>query len=166
MEFLDVVNDKDEVIGKASQKEVYDKNLNHRIVHVLIFNSKGEMALHLRSRHKSFCPQHWSTPVGGHVQSGESYEEAALRESEEELDIKPELKFFYKDIYNANRIKKFLVTFRAVFDGPFMVNPLEVEKVEFFNLGKIQEMINSGEKFHPELLFLLKKHFGINKIVK
>ena len=37
----------------------------------------------------------------------------------------------------------------------------KVEKVEFFSLDKIQEMINDGEKFHPELLFLLEKHFEI-----
>jgi isopentenyldiphosphate isomerase len=162
MEFLDVVDDKDEVIGKASRKEVYEKLFSHRIVHVIIFNNKGEMALQLRSRYTSFCPNHWGTPVGGHVQSGESYEQAALREFREELGTTAKISFAYKDLYNDPRgLKKFLVTFRTLFNGSFRANPKEVEKVEYFNMDKIQGMINSGDKFHPELLFLLRKHFKI-----
>lgn len=163
MEFLDVVNDNDEVVGKASYKEIYENKLQHRIVHVLIFNDKGEMLLQLRSKHKSFCSHHWSTPVGGHVQSGERYREAALREFQEELGTVTKIIFVYKDLYDDGKaLKKILVTFKATSNGPFNVNPKEVEKVEFFSLSKIQEMINGGEKFHPELLFLLKKHFGIS----
>lgn len=37
----------------------------------------------------------------------------------------------------------------------------ELLKVCFFSLEEIQKMVDKGEKFHPELLFLLKKHFGI-----
>ena len=120
------------------------------------------MALQLRSKDKSFCPGYWSTAVGGHVQSGETYEEAVLREFKEELGTKTEIIFAYKDLYNDSMgLQKFLVTFKSVSNGPFKVNPKEVEKVEFFSLDKIQEMINDGEKFHPELLFLLEKHFEI-----
>src|SRR3990167_3639738 len=51
-------------------------NLSYRIVHILLFNEKGEMALQMRSSHKKFCPNHLSTAVGGHVQTGETYEQA------------------------------------------------------------------------------------------
>jgi len=163
MEILDVVNDKDEVIGEASIKEIYEKRLPHRIVHILIFNKKGEMALQFRSKHKSFCPQHWSTPVGGHVQKGEAAEQAALREFQEELGVKKKIEFAYKDFYDGDKNvpKKFLITFKTKYDGPFKINPEEVEKIEFFSLKKIMRMIKQGEKFHPELLFLLRKHFNV-----
>lgn len=162
MEYLDIVNEKDEVISRATMEEIYAKKLMHRIVHILIFNSQGEMALQLRSKYKSFCPIHWSTTVGGHVFSGESYEEAALREFQEELGIQQPIISKYKDFYNDGKnLKKILVTFEIKYDCPFNINPAEVQKVEFFTLEQIQKMINQGEKFHPELLFLLKKHFGI-----
>src|SRR3989338_2368529 len=96
-ELMDFVNEKDEVIGKALQKDIYGKLLTHRIVHVLIFNDKGEMALQLRSKNKNFVPDHWSTSAGGHVQSGETYEQAALRECEEELGIKLKMQFLFKN---------------------------------------------------------------------
>jgi len=162
MEFLDVINDEDIVIGRASKEEIYEKSLQHRIVHVLIFNERGEMALQLRSKNVSFCPSYWSTTVGGHVQAGESYEEAALREFQEELGITTKIDFMAKDKYIDKRpLKKFLGTFKTIYNGPFNVDPQAVEKVEFFSLEKIQEMVKNGDKIHPELLFLLKKHFGI-----
>jgi len=164
MEYLDVVDNYDNVIGKASEKDIYGKKLMHRIVHIIIFNDQGEMALQFRSRQKPFCPHHWSTSVGGRVQSGESYEAAAMREYEEELCRTGKLDFAFKDLYvGPMGAKKFLVTFTSVFNGPFKINPDEVERVEFFSLEKIQEMVESGEKFHPELLFLLEKHYGIRR---
>lgn len=167
METIDVVNKNDEVVGQASYKEIYDKALRHRIVHVLVFNNKGEMALQLSSKEKSFCPNHWGTPAGGHVQSGETYEQAILREMEEEIGIKADVSFLRKDPFvyanykDKGGLEKILTTFRATHNGPFNVNPKEVEKVEFFSLEQIQQMVDKGEKFHPELLFLLKKHFNI-----
>ncbi len=167
MEMMDVVDDNDVVVGKASQKEVYEKFLTHRITHVLVFNRKGEMALQLRSKAKSFMPGFWSTTAGGHVQQGETYEQAALREMKEEIGIEPNLSFLSKDLYldwtRENKLKKFLGTFKATSEVSFKTNP-EVERIEFFSLDKIREMVGAGKKFHPELLFLLEKHFGINKV--
>ncbi len=160
MEILDIVDINDNVIGTATRDEVYQKLLGHRIVHVLIFNSKNEMALQLRSRNVSFCPNHWSTAVGGHVQSGENYEEAALREYEEELGTTSALQFLNKDLYQIeNRPNKFLTTFKTIYNGPFKKDEEAVEKIDYFSLEKIREMIRDGEKFHPELLFILQKHF-------
>ena len=159
MEYLDVVDKKDKVIRKASKKEVYEKKLIHRIVHILIFDKKGRMALQLRSK-VFFCPYCWSTAVGGHVKSGESCEKAALREFKEELGVKRKLEFFSKDFYQAKDIpNKFLYTYKAVYEGPFKVNKKAVEKIEFFTMKEIAKMIKNKEKFHPELLFLLKKYF-------
>lgn len=165
MEYIDVVNDRDKVIGKASYKDIYRKLLTHRIVHILVFNKKGEMLLQLRAKDRSFCPLHWSTSAGGHVRSGESPKQAAKRELVEELGMKLPLKFSYKDFYvNLEPyeigLKEFLTTFIAKSDGPFKIGS-EVDRIDFFTLSKIQQMINKKEKFHPELLFLLRKHFRI-----
>ncbi len=162
MEFVDIVNERDEVIGKASRKEIYEKLLSHRIVHVLVFDKKGRMALQLRSKKIDFCPNCWSTAVGGHVMSGESYEQAAIRESKEELGIIPKLDFFSKDIYiDPRNFIKHLTIYKAIYTGKFNEDSNDVEKTEFFTIHKIQKMIDNGKRFHPELIFILKKHFGI-----
>lgn len=67
----------------------------------------------------------------------------------------------FKDAYEYNNgAKKFLASFRADYNGELVPGD-KVEKLEFLSLGKIQSMIDRGEKFHPELLFLLRKHYGL-----
>lgn len=90
-EFLDVVNENDEVVSSVSREDVYEKSLRHRIAHVVVFNDNGEMLLQFRSKNVSFCPNHWVTSAGGHVQAGESYMEAAKREYMEELGVVSDL---------------------------------------------------------------------------
>ncbi|MCX6815284.1 MAG: NUDIX domain-containing protein [Candidatus Aenigmarchaeota archaeon] len=164
-EFLDYVDDNDNVIDSMSKKEIYEKLLTHRIAHVLVFNREGKMCLQLRGNVKSFA-FHWCTTAGGHVQAGESYEEGAKREMTEEVGIDAQLTQKFKDTYvytfgQYKGIKKFLVTFIATYDGPFNINKNDVKKVKFFTLEEIQKMVDRGEKIHPELLFLLKKYYGI-----
>lgn len=164
MEILDIINENDEIIGQAPQKEVYDKMHLHRIVHVLIFNVSGQMALQKRSQLKLYCPLHWSTTVGGHVQSGEDYQKAALREMVEETGLELPVEFLAKDVYEDPErpgLRKFLGIFKALYNGDFSLDSEEVEDFGFFSLEDIQEMIARGEKFHPELLFLLKKYYNI-----
>ncbi|MCE7861474.1 MAG: NUDIX hydrolase, partial [Chloroflexi bacterium CFX2] len=48
-EQLDVVNDKDEVIGQASRSDVHRRGLQHRGVHVFLFDAQGEMLIQKRS---------------------------------------------------------------------------------------------------------------------
>jgi 8-oxo-dGTP pyrophosphatase MutT (NUDIX family) len=107
-------------------------------------------------------PQTWSTAVGGHVDFGETYEEAARREYNEELGIESELEFLFKDYYEGEiEGRKFFTVFKTIYEGPFNLSPSEVEKVEYFSIPEIQTMIDGGEKFLPELLFILKKYFAI-----
>jgi len=164
MEMMDVVNEKDEVVGVASRDDVYEKLLTHRIAHVLVFNKKGEVALQLQGEKKKFCPLHWVSTAAGHVDAGETAEQAALRELFEETGVRLPIKFLFKDLFVDHRgMSKFLYFYRADCEGPFIVNPEEVAKVEFFPIEEIKDMVRRGEKFHPQLLFLLRKRFGFEQ---
>jgi isopentenyldiphosphate isomerase len=163
MEYLDIVTWGDKVVGKATKEEIYQKLRPHRIVYVLIFNDKGKLALQKRSKNSSLCPNYWSTVVGGHVQSGETYEQAAMREYQKEFGAQSNLEFFSKDFYSDwRRLNKFVVAFSTVNNGPFKANPDKVQSVKFFSINEIERMIKKGEKFHPELLFLLRKYFDLS----
>lgn len=166
MEMLDIINMQDEVVDQAPLPEVYQQAALHRIIHVLLFNEKGEMALQLRSRHKSFCPGHWSTAIGGHVQAGESYEAAAFRECQEELGILPPTltfltKQFYKDTYTGKNLHNFMTVFTCQYDQELRCNQEEVERVDYFSLKDIQKMIRKKEPFHPQLLFILQRYYNL-----
>ena len=86
VEIVDRVDDQDRVIGTASRSACHaDPNLIHRAVHVLVFNGQGELLLQLRSLSKDIQPGKWDTSVGGHLDPGEDYRAAAVREMGEEL---------------------------------------------------------------------------------
>lgn len=159
-EILAVVDLDDNVVGSAPYPDVYAKKLPHRIVHVLLFNRDGEMLLQMRSKAKSFCPQHWVTAVGGHVQAGESYEGAALREFEEELGASAALTPAFRERYDGAGMPKFLAVFTARYNGDFECNPAEVERVEWFPMARVRAMLTDGTKLHPELRFILEKHYS------
>ena len=86
-EIFDVVNDRDEVIGQKPRSEIHRLKLNHRAVHVLVFNSRGEIFLQKRSMKKDCFPGAWDSSASGHLDSGESYDACAVRELREEIGL-------------------------------------------------------------------------------
>jgi isopentenyldiphosphate isomerase len=90
-EVLDVVNDHDEVIGTISRgdmmklKETSNRFL--RIVEIFIQRPNGDIYLPRRSMEKKIAPGGLDLSVAGHILSGESYEQACIREIKEEADI-------------------------------------------------------------------------------
>jgi len=110
-EYLEVVNTKGEVIGYAPRSEVHgNPSLIHRVVHVLVFNKKGELLLQKRSQNKDVAPGKWDTSVGGHVGIGEDLFSSSRREMHEELGItehEPEYLYAYT---HSNPYESELVT--------------------------------------------------------
>ena len=156
---MDIIDRNDRVIGSADRTIIYKDKLRHRIVHVLLFTDDGKMMLQKRSKNVSYCPGHWCTAVGGHVRSGETYEVAAMRESLEELGIKPEIKLFKKIFYRGEdqELEKFLGIFIAKVPSEITIDKDELEMVESFTLGDIVNMAKT-EKFHPELSFIIDEY--------
>src|SRR2546425_9138230 len=86
-EIFDVVNEQDEVIGRQSRSEVHRLGLQHRAVHVLVFNARGQVFLQKRSLTKDRQPGLWDSSASGHLAFGEDYDACAVRELREELGL-------------------------------------------------------------------------------
>jgi len=66
------------------------------IAAIILENDKGELLLYLRDDKPDIpFPDHWDL-IGGHVEEGETPEEALVREVKEELDIDLKEYTFYK----------------------------------------------------------------------
>jgi len=87
IEWLDIVDEQDVVIGRATRDEIHRLNHRHRSAHIVLCNSKGDVFLQLRSLSKDTNPGLWDTSAAGHVDSGESYLNCAVREVYEELGV-------------------------------------------------------------------------------
>ncbi|KAB2637685.1 MAG: ribosomal RNA small subunit methyltransferase A [Verrucomicrobia bacterium] len=86
-ELFDVVDTDDQVTGTATRGDVHAKQLLHRAVHVFVFNKRGDLLLQRRSHLKDVHPGLWDSSVSGHLNAGEDYPAAALRELDEEMAI-------------------------------------------------------------------------------
>ena len=85
-EYLEIVNEKGEIIGSAQRSEIHgNPSLMHKVVHVLVFNREGDLLLQKRSQNKDVAPGKWDTSVGGHVEAGEDLLGSCKREMLEEL---------------------------------------------------------------------------------
>jgi len=124
-EFFDVVNDRDEVIGREYRSEVHRRGLMHRAVHVLVFNSKGELFLQKRSQTKDTFPGAWDSSASGHLCCGEEYDVCALRELDEEIGLKPKAppERLFKIDAGPQTGQEHVWVYRCVCDQPLKLNP-------------------------------------------
>ncbi|CAK7282156.1 NUDIX hydrolase [Streptomyces sp. RM1] len=86
-EILDIVDEHDRVVGQLPRGEVYSRGLRHRCVFIQARDAAGRLFVHRRTATKLVFPSLYDPFVGGVVGAGESYDEAALREAEEELGV-------------------------------------------------------------------------------
>ena len=146
MELFDIVDEDDNVIGTARRSECHGNPwLVHRAVHVLVVNGNGDMLLQKRSLHKDIQPGKWDTSVGGHLEPGEAYRDAALREMGEELGLEGlPLTYLYRSkIRNAIEAEN-IATFLTRHDGPVALNPREIDEVRFWSAQEIDAAIGTG----------------------
>ena len=86
-EIFDVVDEQDQVIGREFRREIHRRGLRHRAIHIFWLRGDGQLCLQRRSYAKDNCPGLLSTSCAGHVDSGEDYLTAAVRELREELGV-------------------------------------------------------------------------------
>jgi isopentenyldiphosphate isomerase len=141
-----VTDDDSAVIGPIARKLCHgNPALIHRSVHVLVVSTTGALLLQKRSMRKDTQPGKWDTSVGGHVGFGQSYEEAARREAEEELGITLEaLDFLYSSrIRNAVESEN-IKTFLHLSNGPFVHQAEEIDEIRFWRRREIERALGGG----------------------
>ncbi|MEV0220114.1 NUDIX domain-containing protein [Streptomyces sp. NPDC050704] len=101
-EILDIVDENDEVVGQARRGDAYDRGLRHRCAFIQVRDAEGRLFVHRRTATKLVFPSLYDMFVGGVVGAGETYDEAALREAEEELGVSglPRPDFLFKFLYD------------------------------------------------------------------
>jgi len=158
-ELLDIVDDNDCVVGLLPRSDVHRLGLKHRAVHILIFNSKGELFLQRRSMRKDKCPGLWDSSASGHLESGEDYNDCAIRELREELGITAVgglTRLFKLQACNETD-NEFVWVYRGFCDGPFTLNKDEISEGKWFSIEEIDRLIKSVPRwFSGSFIFIWK----------
>ena len=161
-EWLPILSEEGQIIGKATRSQCYDgTKLLHPVVHLHLFDNKGQLYLQKRSQNKQVQPGMWDSSVGGHVGYGENPELALLREANEEIGISAKgatLLFSY--IWESD-IEKELVYVYALHSNQMpRPNTQELEGGAFMSLEEIKKNLGKRKftpNFEKEFELLIKK---------
>jgi isopentenyl-diphosphate delta-isomerase len=141
-EYMDIVDEDDNIIGWDTRKNVHDNYQIHRGIHIFVVNDSGQLLIQKRSTAKDYYPGYYDIAVGGQVSSGETYEESAARELREELGCHDGPLTYVAD-YDAfserQREKRRIFEHRC--NGPFDIDPSEVDAIEFLSEKEVADAI-------------------------
>ena len=142
-ELLDVVDANDRIIGVKTRGEIHAQNLMHRSVHILVFNSAGELFIQKRSMSKDNDPGLWDSSAAGHVDSGEDYHSCAVRELGEELGIEVDspLEELFRLAASPITAMEHCIVYRCINDGPFELQAEEIDDGGWIRLSEMDRRV-------------------------
>ena len=148
-EYFWVVDEEDHVIGKETREKCHNTNLIHRSVYIFLKNSKKGIFIQKRSMMKDLYPGYYTGSASGHVSFGETYHQAALRELEEELGVRAQLRRIGKFKCFGEIDNEISAVYLCHYDGDITINEDEISHGLFLNLKQIDEEIRHGKKKFP-----------------
>jgi isopentenyldiphosphate isomerase len=161
VEYFDVVDIFDRVVGLAPRHYIHANKLFHRAVHIFVFNRSGEIFLQKRSMDKDSAPGKWVSSCSGHVDSGEYYYDAAVRELGEEIGL------YYPEDLNLAMIEQarpetgyeHVHLFVCNYDGELSLNISEVSDGVWIDPEKLDLWVEENPRdFAWSFVYLWKRY--------
>jgi len=140
------VDEEGNVVGSATRGECHNgSRWLHPVVHLHVFNSNGDIYLQKRPEWKDIQPGKWDTAVGGHVDYGETPEEALQREVREELGITEFTpKLIDKYVFDSHRERELVYVNSSTYDGEIHPSADELDGGRFWTMEEIREAMGKG----------------------
>ncbi|MDE9519248.1 NUDIX hydrolase YfcD [Xenorhabdus bovienii] len=161
IEWIDIVNEGNEVIAQATRQQMRSQNLRHRATYIVVHDGMGKILVQHRTETKDFYPGRLDATAGGVVMVGENMLDSARREAEEELGIAgvpfAEYGIFY---YEEKTCRTWGGLFSCVSHGPFALQEEEVSAVYWLSP---EEITARCDEFTPDSLKALSLWLARNR---
>jgi isopentenyldiphosphate isomerase len=162
IEFLNIVDENDVIVGQEERKKIHELGLLHREIHVYFITPNKEIIFQHRAKDKDTFPDLLDATVGGHVEIGDSYEQTAVKETFEEtgMKINPDDLIFISKIKKRGTDKinnkiNYSISAKYLYIYKEPLTNLKIETgmalgFEVFSLVKLKNLSNSEKtKFIP-----------------
>ena len=154
-EIISIYDENDNYIGKDSRINMRKNNLIHRCTTILILNEKNEILVQTRALTKEYCPGYLSAVSGGIISEGETVEENAQKELEEELGIdlnktKYKLQFLRKYFYEEKNLCKawiyeYYMRITEEESNNIVFKDHEVDRIDWFTKEQLLKIYENPE---------------------
>lgn len=176
MEYLDILDENGSKLGVKSRQEVHKDGDWHKVAFIFIVNDNGEIILQKRSKEKETNPNKWTASASGHLSTGDTDIQGAIRELEEEIGIKiekNELKYLctvkeqeFNENMKIRHISNVYLLYKNVIIEDLVLQKEEVAEVKYVYYKDFEKMlINEREnivkhdEIYKEVLKEIKKRF-------
>lgn len=151
-----VVDAANRFVRWEARRSIHEQRLVHRSIHVLLFDTQGRLLIQRRHHTKQTYPRFWDISCAGHVEESdylagpddrldEVYANVAARELEEELGVKAPLTLLGRFPPKAGVHYENIALYRAVSDGPYVLQPDEVEEHRLLARADVARFLANDE---------------------
>ena len=168
MEFVVLVDEQDNPIGKMEKQQAHIEGLLHRAFSIFIFNSEKKLLLQKRASSKYHCGGLWTNSCCSHPRENENIQDAANRRLAEEMgmqcSLKPIFTFMYRAEFDNGLIEhEFDHVFFGESDQNPKINPEEVETYRYIAMENLQQEVKEfPQNFTPWFIIALDRVLAFN----
>lgn len=148
------------MVGEEDVEEIHQKDLLHRSVHIFIIDEQGRFYLRQRDKDKARYPGYWTTSIGVHVPSGQTYDQTAKKSLKDSMDLKFLGKVRVHDEYENEISYTYTVTVNLSGNEHIKSNP--AEPGEFFTIDEIKKL-SERSKMTPYVMQSIKLYLKNEK---
>lgn len=168
---IQIVDKDDKPLHGTDMHTAYQQGLIFRVVYVIVEDKDGRILLQRRAANVATFPNCWDVSAAGHVDEGENYETAALRELQEELGISgvklKEVDYFYTESRDNGSIRnRFSRVYKVVVPGYIRLVPApeEISEVRWLKHSEIKDFLSdNAQAIADGLRNTLERHSAIWK---
>lgn len=159
-EYIDEFNSFGEKIDSHPKSLLSKRMFLHQVCLVIPKTEEGKLILSKRSKTKYPFPDTWCCAVGGKVASGETEEDAVIREMREEIGVNFPVIKISSTVYDKEDYKGIFNVFTSVSPidlKDFVLDEAEIQYSESFSVEEINKMIHENKnQFAPTFLAVLE----------
>ncbi len=149
VDYVVLVNKKDQEIGTMEKMEAHQKGLLHRAFSVFILNSKGEMLIHRRALGKYHSPGLWTNTCCSHPRPNETVLDAANRRLDEEMGMGESLSevvsFVYHHKFDNGLVEhEFDHILTGISDALPSINEDEVDSYKYMGIEELEQSMKQN----------------------